>query len=429
MEKITQKFGSQFNKNNKENGIRLESSLLENLFCYDKMRDQYKQEIKTKYEKSKLKIDKIPNGIVHPLQKNQHSSWEANLYGGVTDEFFNLIELSLTKRISPINFSIIFNQWYNGANPNCSDENIDFVDEEVVFLGPLSKHYGHFILEGLSRLWFYLESNNTKYKAVYISSEGEDKFNELFNFFGIKKENILKIEKPTKFKTVIIPEQSIRLHDFYHVKYKETIDRIIERVNPSKYEKVYYSKRGLKSGRAFGEESIENVFLKNGYKVFHPQNLSLYDQISILKGCKMFASTSGTSAHNAIFMNDGATCICLNRSAHFHPIQIMIEQMRGLKSIYVDVFIFSSRGSFADVPCLLAPTRFLFNFYKSKGFSYDKFSHYKKMPKYFIEYIWLSITYWLPRKLIRLVFQMLNSDWKLIRFMGKSIRMCYKKIF
>ncbi len=394
------------------------------------MQDQYKQECKTNYKKTTpLKIARIPNGIVHPIQQNKQSSFESNLYGGVTDEYLNFIELSLTKRVSPINFTQTFNDWFNGANPNCRDENVDYVDEEVVFLGSLSKHYGHFILEGLSRLWFYLESSNMKYKAIYISTEGEDKFNNFFNLFGIKKENILKIEKPTKFKSVIIPEQSIRLHDFYHIKYKETIDRIIENVSPSKYERVYYSKTELKNGRTVGEESIENVFIKNGFNVFHPQNLSLYDQISILKGCKMFASTSGTIAHNAIFMNDGTTCICLNRSAHFHPIQTMIVRMNGLKSIYVDIFIFSSGKNFCGSPCLLTPTRFLFNFFKSKNFSFDKFSHYKKMPKYFIDFVWSIITHWLLIKLIRAYDQMLNNDWKIIRFMGKSIRLCYKRLF
>ena len=143
----------------------------------------------------------------------------------------------------------------------------------------------------------------------------------------------------------------------------------------------------------------------------------------------MFATTSGTIAYNSIFLNDDTTCICLNRSAHFHPIQTMIERMKGLKNIYVDVFIFSSRRNFGDAPCLLAPTRFLFNFYKSESFSFDKFSHFKKMPKYFIDFIWLNITLWLPRKLIRLYYQMINSDWTIIRFMGKSIRLCYKRLF
>lgn len=394
------------------------------------MLNQYKQECDTNYEKTTpLKIIKISNGIAHPLQPNEQSSWESNYYGGVTDEFLNFIELSLTKRVSPPNFTWTYNNWFKGANPKFSYEDVEYVDEEVVFLGALSKHYGHFILEGLSRLWFYLEPDNIKYKAIYISTEGEDKLNNFFNFFGIKNENILKIEKPIKFKTVIIPEQSIRLHDYYHINYKKTIDRIVENINPSKYERVYYSKTGFKNGRVVGEESIENVFLKNGFNVFHPENLSLYDQISILKGCKLFAATSGTIAHNSIFLKDDTTCICLNRSAHFHPVQTMIERMKRLKSTYVDIFIFSSKRNFGDAPCLLSSTRFLFNFYKSNNFSFDKFDHYKKMPKYFINFIWLTIKQWLPRKLIRLYFQMLNSDWKIIRFIGKSIRISYRRFF
>ena len=120
----------------------------------------------------------------------------------------------------------------------------------------------------------------------------------------------------------------------------------------------------------------------------------MYEMISILKGCEVFAATSATNIHNSVFMNDGNTCICLNRSAHFHPIQTMIERMRHLKSVYVDVFIFSSVANFGDAPCLLAPTKHLLSFFEANKFVYDKNKLYKKFPRYFYDYITIK-----PRRL------------------------------
>ena len=96
-----------------------------NLFCGDKMLDRYKKECKTDYEKTNpLKVERVSNGIIHPLRPNKKNRLSSK-YGGVTDEEFNLIELSLTKRVSPPNFTVIFNDWFKGANPNCSDSDID----------------------------------------------------------------------------------------------------------------------------------------------------------------------------------------------------------------------------------------------------------------------------------------------------------------
>jgi len=349
------------------------------------MLESHMMECQTNYNKSDaLRVEKVVNGIVHPLQLSKANKIEDNEFGGVTDEKMNFIELSLNKRSSPPNFIINFHDWYIGANPDCNVADIDYIDEEVVFLGALPKHYGHFILEGLSRLWFCLSPKRSKssYKFVYISGGGEDRFHEFFRLFGLEEQNIVKITKPTKFRTVIVPEQSIRLHDYYHTKYKETIDRIKESVAPKDIEKVYFSKENIGNNRAIGEDLIEKVFSRNGFTILHPENLSMYEMISILKGCKVFAATSATNVHNSIFMNDGNKFVCLNRSAHFHPVQTMIERMRCLQGVYVDVFYFSSNRNFGNAPCLLAPTKYLFDFFKSYKFTFNEFEFYLKLPLY-----------------------------------------------
>ncbi len=404
-----------------------ELKTFDHLFCGDEMLRNYNQERQTGYEKSSpLEVLRIANGIVHPLQLPKTSATDATPFGGVTDEKFNFIELSLTKRVSPSNFVCKFNDWYRGTDPDQIQSDIDFVDEDVVFIGALSKHYGHFILEGLARLWFHLDLGNMEYKCVYISEDGEDRFNECFSLFGIKENNLSKVTKPTKFRTVIVPEQSIRLHDFYHIKYKETIEKIKENIKPAKFQKVYFSKAGIGNNRAVGEASIQDVFLNNDFSVFAPEKLSFYEMISILKGCTTFAATSATNIHNSLFMNDNQTCICLNRSAHFHPIQTMIERMRQLESIYVDVFIFPSIKNFGDAPCLLAPTKHLFDFYESQNFRYHKLKHYISMPRYIFKFMDANLK--LTQALIAVYHRLKTSDSKIIRSGAENIRQFYRKL-
>ena len=220
-------------KNSKESGV---------LYCNKKMQDIYNLECQIDYEKhTELEVKKLRNGIVHPLGTNVN---ELNtIIGGVTDNDFGFVELSLTKRVTPQNIpSLAFKDWFSGPLNASEADSIKYVDEDVVFLGALSGHYGHFILEGLSRLWYFLNPENVHLKAVYISEVSNNKFIKFFSLFGLKDDNIIEVTESTRFRNVVVPEQSIRLHDFYHVLYKETIDRIKESVQPGLSKKSSFQK-------------------------------------------------------------------------------------------------------------------------------------------------------------------------------------------
>ena len=354
------------------------------LFCVSEMERKYALECQTRYERMEpLRTQQVSPGVVFPLELSEVGIHEQDQYGGVCDGSLKFVSLSGTKRVSPTNFISNFSDWYVGANPAYSTNSMDYVDETVVFIGALPKHYGHYILEGLSRLWFFLESQNLKYKCVYISDTGDDYFDDFLRLFGMPMERVVRIERPTIFKDVIVPEQSIRLHDYYCKEYKQTIDQIMLAIQPVTNGKVYFSKRERKNDRAIGEAPIESVLANNGYAVYFPENMSVVETLSVLKGCGAFLATSGTNIHNSIFLRDGATSICLNRSAHFHPIQIMIDRMKSLNSIYVDAFVFGSGSNWSSGPFFLFATESVRNFFKFEKIQFNYFLLYRMYPTYF----------------------------------------------
>lgn len=74
------------------------------LFCSDIMKKNYYQQFKTVNEKkNSLKVEKIYNGIVHPLQSTDQklNTKKPVVYGGVTDDKLKLIKLSIHKVTSP----------------------------------------------------------------------------------------------------------------------------------------------------------------------------------------------------------------------------------------------------------------------------------------------------------------------------------------
>lgn len=335
-----------------------------------------------------LQVATVHRGVVHPLARAASGKAEDHQWGGVTDAQFNFIALSATERTQARRLNTPTPPWYVGANPDTRPEAVVYVDEDVVFLGPLSKHYGHFILEGLARLWFFLdETNQRRFKAVYIAEPGIDRFNDLFSLFGLNPANLLRIDRPTAFRSVVVPEQSMRIQDRCHPLYKATVDRIMARVPAGPHRKVYFSKEMRGNYRGIGEKPMEEVFQRNGYELFYPERLSMLDTLSVLKGADSFAASSGTNAHNAIFLRDGAQCICLNRSPHVHPIQTMIDRLRDLDAVYVEANVSLLPADWSVGPFLFGPTRHLLAFFDHAGFHYDGVALRAAFPSYLAEFM------------------------------------------
>lgn len=393
------------------------------LFCAPGMVEKYDIECNTRYERvDPLRVQNVPHGIVFPLELSETNVHEQNQYGGVCTEDLKFVELSLTRRVSPPNFTSNFVDWYRGANPAYSKENFDYIDETVVFIGALSKHFGHYILEGLSRLWFLLDRENLEnFRYVCISDDGVDRFEEFLRLFGLPAERVTRITRPTKFKAVIVPEQSIRLHDYYSKEYKATIDKIMSNIEPIANEKVYFSKRERKNDRAIGERPIELLLAKNGYAIYYPENMSVGETLSVLKGCKHFLATSGTNIHNSIFLRNEVTIVCLNRSAHFHPIQIMIDRMRELNSIYVDSYIFGVKTNWSSGPFLLFPTRYLLEFIKGENFAFEYYGLYAHYPLFFYRYAVRAFRRIIVDRLKPLYAVMKSSEIHSIRWLAQAI--------
>lgn len=393
------------------------------LFCTPTMEKKYAIECQTQYERIEpLQVQTIPRGIVFPLELSETNMHEQNQFGGVCDENLKFVELSLTKRVSPPNFASEFVDWFKGANPAYTKDDLDYVDETVVFIGALPKHFGHYILEGLSRLWFLLDQQNLDtYQCVCISDGDEDRFAEFLRLFGLPAERITRVVKPTMFKEVIVPEQSIRLHDFYSKEYKATIEKVMENVIPVNNDKVYFSKKERKNDRAIGEGPIEAVLASNGYTVYFPEAISVGETLSILKGCNHFLAASGTNIHNSIFLQDGSISVCLNRSEHFHPIQIMIDRMRSLNTTYIDSFLFGTQSNWSSGPFLLFPTKYLLRFLKAENLEFKYFEFYIKYPVFVLAYAKRAVRRTTIDAFYPLYRAMKSSEVSQVRWLAQSI--------
>ncbi len=193
------------------------------------------------------------------------------------------------------------------------------VNESAYYGGIYFNHFGHFCLETLSRLWFYKNLKESKYKVFFHKWGPGKRYTllkwaiDILELLDIKEENIVFIEKKIFFKEIIVPEQIIGIGKMLKSS-PEFINGITEVIDQKinsdclflNYEKVYVSrtKLDITQGRFTAESALEEILTDNGFFIFHPQEYSFQEQLAIYKQAKILIFAEGSAAHTLIFLKD-----------------------------------------------------------------------------------------------------------------------------
>ncbi len=324
-----------------------------------------------------LKVEIVENGIVYPLEVIPWSYIKHNIkYGGVTDSYGNFIDLSSFKKCSfgKSELYTIFGQRNTDYNLN----EVEHINEDVVFMCPPNGNYMHVILESMSRIWFYIENRDKhNYKLVFPSalSVYHSVIFDILEILDISKSDIICIsDKPIKFNKVVIPEQSYILNGELNHKYLVFINKLKENVGISNYENVYFSrtKWSLKSNRTLCEATIEKVFEDNGFKIVYPEEISLREKISIVKGAKILVGVFGSNSLHSMFLEDDTKALILLRDDSPNVINAEFEILKRIKSAYIESFYDILPVAFNCGPFILGITKYFVDFLNDYSFIYDE---------------------------------------------------------
>lgn len=303
--------------------------------------------------------------------------------GGVMDENGKYVELSKQKaRVQG---------YYNPSKYGIEESN-----ETVVYCGFFNKVWGHFITEVVSRLWYALKNDKSVDAYVFIDSlDGNKQFSgnyfEFLKLLGIS-DKVRIINKPTKFKKVIVPEEGLVYNDHYTQEFIDLYQFInkkgLELYSGEKYDKVFFSKRKLpiSAESNLNEKFLDNYFKKNGYSIFYPEQLSLIDTIGILQNAKFFAGIASSLLHNQLFGTSSQTTICIEKQAFYNPYQVMVAKITDSKTVFIDacrsIFTVSTAG-----PFIFDYTKFLDKFAKDNNMILGKSMSEWKFKRLFKRYL------------------------------------------
>lgn len=292
--------------------------------CMKKMHENFRRE-------DDLCVQEFNNAIILPLKK---FSSDSLLFGrgGVVDCDGNYV--------------------VNSGIPNRVEGKYNYavsksVTEEVVYCGYLVKHWGHFLIEAVARLWFVIENNLNVGKFIFFVEENSNtqiqgNFREFFELLGIW-DKVEIINSPIRYKKVYVPELAYKYDNSYSIHYKRIFDEIIKRVKDKNkknktYDKIFLSRSQFKKAQEAeaGLELLDNYFQKNDYKVIYPEKMRLSELIFLIQNAKEIATESGTGAHNVLFGYDGQKIIVVERQTIFNATQANIDCIRDLDVTYID---------------------------------------------------------------------------------------------
>lgn len=341
---------------------------------------------KNYFSKKTLSVEIVDNGYILPMRKISDS-----VCGGVLDSDKNYVSIS-----SQLAFNM--KNRVNGSY-NIDNFNIRYNNETVVYFNYYYEHWGHFLIDMVSRLWYIIEEPN-KYKLavpveMYSKLKISSNYLEFLRLFGIKDSNIIIINEPTKFKRIIIPECSIYPGKYYTIEYKKIFDYLINKVNvdESLPKKIYLSRKNFKKAqkKEKGERNIEKIFLDNGFTSIYPENISFLEQLKYYKSCKEMICINGTLSHNILFLNKDAKVIIINKTYKINKNQELINQLSKNNITYIDCHISLFPIAYGKGPFIIYKSKNMKRFLKEK--------HYKDKHDYLILFklvyykIWYILKY------------------------------------
>jgi len=313
---------------------------------------------------SASQVQEISEGYLLPLRKTAVESRSGIYEGGVVDSNLRFIAGLERKKGQVVNYTCM--QGYEFKK-----EDADKSDETVIFGGIFISTFGHLFAECLSRLWWVIRHRENQQKVVLLGIPGQKKFAEdFFELLGIAKERIWRIEKPTRFRKIIVPEQSVRLLSDYKKEYLTVYDEIRSRVKAKDYEKIYLTRRKFAAQDGINEEFFENFYGNRGYKIIAPEQFTIKEQVEIMAGAEEVVCTQGTLSHLALFCGPGTKLTIIRRTENVLRQQILIDQARQLEVTYIDATFNFMPASHAGGVFLYGPTVQFVEYLKRNGFVY-----------------------------------------------------------
>lgn len=266
--------------------------------------------------------------------------------------------------------------------PHLTDDNnagVEYTGMTVLYGGYLDPHWGHFLMESLSRLWPVFLSNIKVDKIVFASHLNSldayaPNIREALRLAGVI-DKVELVTKPRRFARIVVPQRAISPRHFACREANAVYDAVARQAiaekgvakTPSR--RIYLSRTRLPKARANepGIEWLDRYFAENGFEVIFPESLSLVDMIIKIQESDIVAAMSGTLPHNLVFGRYGTKTWIIEKTPVANNFQPGVDLLRELDVTYVDASALIWTTSAGLGPFIVYPNDIFSRFARKAG--------------------------------------------------------------
>ena len=217
-------------------------------------------------------------------------------------------------------------------------------DDLYYWGGILKAHYGHFLVNTLSRLWMYAQLPKPRPKILYwwrdIRAVWRSPFvRAIFEHLDLGPADFVRFERPTRIRRILVPESSFEENHLVHDVYGRFLRSIGDRLAPpsgmNSAAPLYMSRSLLSSGTTcvVNETLFEDRLRRAGFEIFHPEQNDLESQIAAWKGRDLVAGFIGSGLLSSAFTK-GSTIAAISYDATVYSNQVLTDLAANNRALY-----------------------------------------------------------------------------------------------
>lgn len=244
---------------------------------------------------SELSVERVQHAVVMPaMPQNDIKLRPVNHYAGVFTRTGICVETSLLRRhygymVAPAQFAEP-TRTYSG---------------DYIFGGYNYPHFGHFLLESCTRLWF--AEQHPQMPIVWCVDRELEGFREeiLHDILGLKNPHIF-VSESSCFSALYVPEPGYVIQRYCSDTFGRFMGKFETPVDPDA--KIWISRSKLADDLSIveGERELEERLEESGWDIFHPQEHTVRDQLKVIAGSAEIAGFSGSGFHSLLLLKSYA---------------------------------------------------------------------------------------------------------------------------
>jgi hypothetical protein len=174
--------------------------------------------------------------------------------------------------------------------------------EGGLWCGPVTEHFGHMIADYGMRLVrsAQLDPGTPLVFGLPPLSDAAPPpfFWQLLDHFGIDRQRVLLVAKPTRFaRLAVVPQAERPYGGFANRDYLRLLDAVTAATAPTEREErwVFVSRSRLKRGKFAGEAGLDRAMAAAGVRVFHPESAALPEQLRLYRRARRLIFSEGSA--------------------------------------------------------------------------------------------------------------------------------------